>query len=301
MTDLTRVSPRRVRVILNPAAGQDKPVLGVLNRVLRECGVEWDAWLTRGEGDAQRLAERALAEGADVVAVYGGDGTVAEVAHVLVDTRVPLAILPGGTANVLAMDLGIPADLTAACALACGVGARARSLDVGALGARRFVIALSVGWAAHMVAGAHRANKEKLGLMAYVLSGILAVRDMRATTYQLTLDGAEVEINGVTCIVANVAGLGQPGVALAGGAVPDDGFLDVFVIRGPDPGALYDLASSILMGAPAGDGLARWQARNIRIATEPLQIVQIDGELLDAQPVEIRVLPGALRVIVPEA
>lgn len=289
-----------IRLILNPAAGQDRPVLGVVNRVMRESGMDWDAWLTRGEGDAQRLTERALAEGADLVAVYGGDGTVAEAAHILVNTHVPLAILPGGTANVLATDLGIPTDLATACQLACSASPRVRAIDVGAIGERYFIIAASVGWAAMMVAGANRAAKDRLGFMAYVLSGIQAARDARAVTYRLDLDGEVREVRGVTCIVANVAGLGQRGVALAGDTLPDDGYLDVFVIRGPDPGALYDLAASILSGTPTGEGLVRWRARRITISADQPQPVQMDGELIESGPMSVQVVPSALNVIVPD-
>ncbi len=98
---------KRVRVIINPAAGQDEPVLGILNSVFHPAGVEWDVAITLKAGDAKRFAQQAVEEGIEVVAVYGGDGTVAEVASGLIGSEVPLAIFPGGTANVMSVELGI--------------------------------------------------------------------------------------------------------------------------------------------------------------------------------------------------
>ena len=92
-------------------------MLNVLNTVFREAGIDWDVFITKDAGDAERLAREAAEAGVDAVVVYGGDGTVTEAAAGLVGTEVPLAILPGGTANAIALALGIPTDLEAAAAL----------------------------------------------------------------------------------------------------------------------------------------------------------------------------------------
>src|SRR5215213_10077087 len=115
---------KRVHVIINPASGQDRPVLGTLSRTFQKGGIEWEGYITKKGGDARQFAETALAAGADVVAVYGGDGTVAEVASTLAGTEIPLAILPGGTANVLSVELGIPRKLADACNLLCRENSR---------------------------------------------------------------------------------------------------------------------------------------------------------------------------------
>ncbi|MGH2353414.1 MAG: diacylglycerol/lipid kinase family protein, partial [Chloroflexota bacterium] len=107
----------RIAVIINPAAGQDQPVLGTFNRVFQAAGVDWEVFVTKRGGDACRYAEAATRQDFDAVAVYGGDGTVAEVASGLIGGDVPMAIFPGGTANVMSSELGIPRDLAEACAL----------------------------------------------------------------------------------------------------------------------------------------------------------------------------------------
>ena len=87
---------KQIHVVINPGSGQPKPVLHTINSVCGAAGVEWDASITRKSGDAFRFARDAAAKGADVIAAFGGDGTVMEVASALIDSRVPVAILPGG-------------------------------------------------------------------------------------------------------------------------------------------------------------------------------------------------------------
>src|SRR5512134_1855301 len=107
-----------VHVIINPGSGQPKPILHTLNAVFRPRDIEWDISLTRKSGDAERFARQAAENGADIVAAYGGDGTVMEVARGLMGLETPLAIFPGGTANLMAVELGIPKDLAKAVAVA---------------------------------------------------------------------------------------------------------------------------------------------------------------------------------------
>jgi diacylglycerol kinase family enzyme len=108
-----------IHVVINPASGQDQPILNTLNDVFQVFDVDWGVSVTRKSGDAQRFAETAVAEGADVVAAYGGDGTVMEVAQSLIGSDVPLAILPGGTGNLMSVELGIPKNLAKAAEVAC--------------------------------------------------------------------------------------------------------------------------------------------------------------------------------------
>src|SRR5260221_11200767 len=99
---------RRIHVIINPAAGQDKPILGVLNKAFGPAGVDWEVFITKEAGHATLLARKAVEEGVDAVAVHGGDGTVGEVAAGLVKSAARLAVVPGGTGTALSMVLGIP-------------------------------------------------------------------------------------------------------------------------------------------------------------------------------------------------
>ncbi|MGB5051091.1 MAG: diacylglycerol kinase family protein, partial [Caldilineaceae bacterium] len=142
---------KKVQVIINPAAGGDTPILNVLNTVFLENGVEWDVSITHRAGDARQAARQAVQGGADVVAAYGGDGTVTEAANGLRGTEIPLAILPGGTANVLARELNIPLGLADAARLASGVESKIDRIDLGQMGEHIFLLRVGIGFEAAMV------------------------------------------------------------------------------------------------------------------------------------------------------
>ena len=123
----------KVHVVINPAAGQDEPILNVLNDVFHTARVNWEISLTHKSGDATRFAAEAAASGVDLVAAYGGDGTQMEVANGLLGTGVPQAILPGGTGNAMAHDLGISLKLREAAALIVSSDQR-RAIDLAKIG-----------------------------------------------------------------------------------------------------------------------------------------------------------------------
>jgi diacylglycerol kinase family enzyme len=217
----------RLYAVVNPAAGQPKPVLHTLNSVCGNAGVDWAVSVTRGSGDAARFAQEALAEGFHVVAAFGGDGTVMEVASALVGGDVPVAILPGGTANVMSTKLGIPGDLTQACQLACGQNSTTKPVDMGQASERTFMLRVAMGLDADHVIGATREMKDRYGELAYTISAL------RQMTHH-------------------------------------------------------------------SDAFHHWQAREITIEADPPQHVIGDGELWGETPISLKVLPQAVRFLVPE-
>ena len=110
---------KHIHIIINPAAGKDKPILNTLNAAFSGSDIDWNIKITHKFGDAARLAKEAAADGVDLVAGYGGDGTQLEVANGLFRTGVPMAILPGGTGNAMAFELNIPRELTASSGFNC--------------------------------------------------------------------------------------------------------------------------------------------------------------------------------------
>jgi diacylglycerol kinase (ATP) len=292
---------RRVHVIINPAAGQDRPVLGILNSIFQPAGVHWDVFITKKAGDARRLAKQSAQAGVDAVAVYGGDGTVMEAVSGLVGSDVPLAIFPGGTGNVLAFELGIPGDLTAACALVCGDASRVQRVDVGQIGEDYFVLNAGVGFAAAIAEGADREAKARLGMLAYLRSGLQALREAPVTRYRLRLDGKDIETEGIMCLIANSGNIGQSGLKFAPNVDVSDGLLDVIVIRQGDLGSLLSVAATLVTRAESSEPLLHWQAREIALDTDPPQTVQVDGELFGKTPFTAKVLPQAARIIVPKS
>lgn len=291
----------KLRTIINPVAGQEEPVLAVLARVLGEAGVELDVRITRGADDASRFAHEALADRVDVVAAYGGDGTVAAAAAALAGTETPLAILPGGTGNAIARDLGIPLELEPAVELAIHGSAGARPVDAMAFGERLGLLRIGVGADARLVRDASRERKNRWGWSAYLFEALAQMYEGERTAYRLAVDGEELEVEALTCLVANIGRLGRGDLTLGHEISPFDGKLDVLVIRDADLGSVAALGASLLgLRDPGADG-ALWhlQAARVRIESDTPQAIHCDGDLAGETPIDVEVRAGAVRIVLP--
>ena len=290
---------KRIHVVINPAAGQPEPILHVLNSVFRPAGVHWDVSITQEFGDATRQARQAAEAGADIVVAYGGDGTVMEVVNGLVGTGVTLGIVPGGTGNVLSIELGIPQTLEEAAKLLVSPDAQIRKVDIGQSAERSFVLRAYVGFDAQRIQMTTREMRDRYGKMAYLIAALKALAESKPMRYCLTLDDQEVECEGFSCIVENAGNMGVPGLSLVPDVSISDGLLDVIVNRGLDPLSLASALASIA-DTPLDPGrFQHWQAREPTIATDSPQPVIGDGEAWGETPITIKVLPGAIRVIGP--
>jgi YegS/Rv2252/BmrU family lipid kinase len=303
-----RPDPRfkRIHIIVNPASGQDRPVLGILNDAFHESGVEWEVFVTKESGDGQRYARAAIEAQVDAVAVYGGDGTVGEVASALVGSDVPLAIFPGGTANVMTVELGIPSDPALACALVSRGTGIVRAIDVGRVGDQYFLTRIGMGLEANVIAQTDRAQKDRMGWLAYALNGLRELADPKVSHYTLTIDGEQFETDGLLCMVANSgifspnSGLpGRAGLSVAPSVSISDGVLDLLVIRSGDLPSLLQMAASIVAHTENAPALQHWQGHTVHIEADPPQTIQLDGEVVGQTPVSAEIVPLALKVIVP--
>jgi YegS/Rv2252/BmrU family lipid kinase len=291
---------RRVHVIINPASGRPKPILHILNRVFKQAEVDWDISLTKARGDAERFAREAAAGGVDIVGAYGGDGTVMEVAQGLLGSTVPLAIFPGGSANLMSVELGIPKDLEKAAGIAIDPDSPTRQVDVGLLGGNYFLLRVGMGFAARKVAYADRSLKNRFGVLAYSVAAIKSIKDTKSAHYRITLDGQQVEADGITCLIDNAGNMGIQGFQPAKDIRVDDGLLDVLLLGPKGLVTLTSSGSSLLDTDKDKLPIEHWQARQITIEVDPPQPVQVDGEMVADTPVSAKVLPGALKVIVPK-
>jgi len=290
---------KRIHVIINPASGQPQPILNTINDVFLELDVTWGVSITKKSGDARRFAEMAAAEGADVVAAYGGDGSVMEVAHGLMGTDVPLAILPGGTANLMSVELGIPRKLEDAALVACSDASIIKEVDMGSAGEHIFMLRVGIGFPAEKVILADRDLKDKYGLAAYTIAALKALKTSKEVLYIINLDGEQIKVKGVGCRVDNSSNIGVPGVSLNPNTDVSDGYFDVLVWRDIDH-SLSSVFDSIKNKGAKENIYHHWRGKEITINSDPPQSIQGDGEVWDPTPISIKVLPGAMRVLVPE-
>jgi diacylglycerol kinase (ATP) len=289
----------RVKIVINPAAGKAEPVLSVLNDVFGPAEIEWSVAITHSDGDGVTAARKAADQGFDLVGVYGGDGTVAEVASALAEGGPPMLLLPGGTGNALAEDLRIPLKLVDAAALALGDAGEIRRVDLGRAGDRLFVLRMTMGFEAAMVAAATREMKDRYGWLAYVLTALQTLSNPPVAMYSMSIDGQDVECEGLAAVVANSANIGA-GISLADDVDVSDGVLDVFVLHDAKLLGLLGSAADAAQGQQPRS-YSRWRGTKIRVEASPAQTVLADGESAGSSPVDVTIVPGAVGVVVPKA
>jgi YegS/Rv2252/BmrU family lipid kinase len=280
-----------------------------LNHLFRSHGIPWDLHLTHVPGDGARLARLFLADGADLIAVLGGDGTVQDVVDGMIGSEVPLLILPGGTGNLVASALHLPKDPEAAAALVVGPEYSTRRIDVGRMDQRHFLLRVGCGVEAWVLKDVKTELKRQFGKWAYLIAAVNRLQETPTAEYRITLDDEwTITGTGVGCTVANAGSTGIGGLDLAPRVDIADGRLDVVFLRKAD---VEGIASLVMMmagldeawtdatGLDASHLVGHWQARKVRIETDPPLDMQCDGDLDGSSPRTVEVLPRALAVVVP--
>lgn len=293
---MSNVSPyKRIHIVINPAAGKDEPILNVLNAVFSEYDVDWDVSVTKKYGDATQQAREAVARGVDLVVGYGGDGTQHEIANALAGTGIPLGVLPGGTGNGFAHELGLPQKLAEAAQLLC-VSHRTRALDVVLVGDDFFIQRLYTGTEPEQQTS--REMKDKYGPVAYFINMFQQIGNQELA-YRITVDGVSHEIPAMRVYIVN-SGQTKSGRSITGArSAPDDGLIEVFALNARNVETLKAAGERFLdYDTPISEQYF-WRGSEIRIDVEPDQPVWIDGEFYGRTPVTVKVLPGAVKVVVP--
>jgi diacylglycerol kinase family enzyme len=261
-----------------------------------------DFLVTEKAEDGVTAASSAALDGIDLVVAVGGDGTVRGCAEGLARTGVPLAIVPHGTANLLARTLRVPgqpkAALGVALAVTPGAGGVDRTIDLAVADEVPFTAMAGMGLDAAVVAGTRL--KHQFGWLAYAVSGAahLALPPAR---FSIRLDsGAAVERTARSVVVGN-SGLLPGGFSLLPDARPDDGLLDVGVLAPHGPFGWPRLATRVLARSHHEDRmLERFQARKVEISATTSLPREVDGELVTAsRSLTVTVVPGALTVRMP--
>ncbi len=284
---------KRIHVVINPASGKGQPVLKFLNDVCHEHGVEWDISLTRRYGDATQQAREALARGVDLVVGCGGDGTQHEIANAVIGTGKPMGILPGGTGNGYAHEMGIPEDFRKAVEVLC-TSTRLRQVDAMQVGDQYSIQRIYAGIEPeHQVS---REQKNKYGTLAYALMTRKQLQESVDAPITLTIDGQRIETHGLKCYVVN-SGQGGKGVIDKEFRV-DDGLLDVFVLS-RNPISVIAAAERFFQIPSFKARMYYWRGRDITVESEPSKAVWADGEVFGRTPINVKVLPGAISVVVP--
>lgn len=311
---------KSAQIIINPASGNDEPMLNIINDVFGQYEIDWDARITHGPGDGTELARKAADAGCDLVVSYGGDGTLMEVVNGLIGTHTPLGILPGGTGNAVAAELGIPNVLADALHVIATSSAR-RRLDVGRVNDRYFLLRAYTGFPSDYTAT--REMKDRFGSLAYPITALRFLKEYTPARFHIEVDDELFEETGIMCYVNNIAYAHTPRLqdwverafldvkAHVGSEVvsaeqpilhaidPCDGLLDVVLLT-RDPFTLKALTSVLVRSEEMQATVHLLQGKRIRLTADPAQPLWIDGEEFGETPVTIEAIAGALEVVVPE-
>jgi diacylglycerol kinase (ATP) len=294
---------RRAVIITNPAAARaDERHLLAAQRRLVDGGLQADIARTTAAGDGERLARRALADGVDVVVAHGGDGTAMDVAAALVGTGRPLGLLPAGTGNLLAGNLGIRRSWRAASDVI--LHGTPWVIDVGRLttaeGSRIFAVACGAGFDAELMRSTAARHKRLFGMGAYVATAVGLATTITRARLRVEADDGVLEAQAALVLVANCGQL-IPGVLPLHAAVrPDDGVLDVVVLDAASiPGAARVVWRMFVRRPHQDPGITFVRAGRVRVTAEPPLPVQADGEAAGTTPLTVEILPLALHVLAP--
>ncbi|MDP9348975.1 MAG: hypothetical protein M3P24_07530, partial [Gemmatimonadota bacterium] len=218
---------------------------------------------------------------------------------------VPLGIVPRGTGNQLAANLGIPDDVEDAVeVVASGVPA---PLDLGCIdGTRYFALMAGAGWDGEVISACTRELKDRWGFWAYLVTGLRKLVSPPSIHFRITADGQEIEVSAATVLVANAgqifSGIFPLELHVAPGSSFRDGFLDVCIFAPrtlPDVAAvLWKVARNHHMG---DERMIYLKAREVRIEADPPVMTQVDGECAGVTPLEVRAVEGGVQVLVPGA
>jgi diacylglycerol kinase (ATP) len=288
----------RVLVIANPATRRDAQA--VVRQLEREAprGVTLDVHWTHAARRARELTGAHLHHAQGVIAV-GGDGTVSEVAAAMVGTNLPLGVVPGGSTNIVARELGVPSNLVGAVRLLFSEHA-VRLIDVGTCNEHMFLHMAGAGFDSQLFDLANPGLKRRVGWVAYLPAAARALRAPMGE-YTIDADGEVIEIRSPLVLVANGASIINPRIRLLPDIRKDDGWLDMIVVTATRPnelaGVIARLATMRLGQSPC---VRHIRARKISVhSTRPIP-VELDGDVAAKTPVTFGILPRAIGLIGPK-
>ncbi len=266
---------------------------------LKACGWRVEIWFTGGPGDARMLARRAVRQNIPLVIAAGGDGTINEVIQELAGSETALGVLPMGTVNVWAREVGIPLDGVKAREIL--VRGQTRRIDLGRANDRYFLLMVGIGVDGEVAQAVEHKPLKRLGVLGYALAALWFGTGYLGFPLTLKIDRAEpVRTRALQVIIGNTQ-LYAGAFKFTWLARCDDGLLDLCVVHKRGPlGRLVVLLDFVLKRENRRLWVRYNTFRELTIETKDPVAIQIDGEPAGYTPVNVVVVPGALKVIVPE-
>jgi len=289
-------------VVLNPAAGKQAhgPVCEALRLHFAASHIRYEVHETRAGEKSSELIRARLQESFDLAVAVGGDGTVSDVIDGLAGDSTPLGIVPTGTGNLIARELGIPTGIDEAVGLIAGEPCLKR-IDAMRIGSRVFVLNASVGISASVIGSTTRKSKNRFGRIAYLGTTVLKLLSLKPRYLVVAVDGRAEEYRALEVAVLNCGMLAKMIYPKGPEIHIDDGRLDVWILGTKTTRTRPRNFVGMIAGR-SSDLLPRFIRAESRVtirSTIPMP-VQADGDIIGTTPVEVELLPGAVTVLVPK-
>ncbi len=293
---------RSACLIFNPVAGQSDSDrdLATIKSIL-EPKFDLDIQFTTKEVSGGELASKALQNNVEMIIVSGGDGTVSAAAEALVETDIPLGVIPRGTANAFANAVGIPDTIEAACQVI--VDGATQKVDVGICNGKPMILFAGIGFGAETIDDADRESKNRWGMLAYVISGFKQLQNFEKFAATIETDDKIISVAANAITIANAAPSTSILAQGTAGVIYDDGLLDITIITPQNrldaiATSWHLLQSASNNEASARDDIGYLRTRCIKVTTDPPQKIVLDGEIIGTTPVEVKCIPGGLTVFI---
>lgn len=298
----------RAMLIYNPAAGHRGMQHELQDSMRYLEGRGWQiAWRqTRGHGDAITFAREAAATGFDVAIAAGGDGTISQVVNGIAGTNTALGVIPAGTTNVWAREVGLPISSalhqdSVQEAVKILVEGQSRIVDLGKANDTYFLMWVGIGFDAEITAQveSHPEAKRRFGTLFFTITALTTALNLKGTRANITLDGERLNQRVLLIVASNIRLYGGI-MRIAPMASLNDGLLDVCVFRGYSGLKAYLHFARIMLGLHVrSPEITYHQGKQITISTSRPLAVHVDGDVIGTTPIEIEIVPSCLRVIVP--
>jgi YegS/Rv2252/BmrU family lipid kinase len=258
-----------------------------------------EARAVKSKAETLQLLKREVAAGTHTVIVGGGDGTLSECAGHLIHTNVAMGVLPLGTGNTFARSIGIPLDMNAAAqTIAHG---NVQAIDVGRVNGQVFLNSVSLGLSCEIAGALDKRTKRRLGMFSWPIIGARVIATHHPVVLKVTSEEKSFPVRTHQLLVVNGRYVAGP-IAAAPEASVQDSHFDVFVLGGAGKKALARAAWQWLRGQHTFAPETRYfKTTKLRVESTRRSLpANVDGDINENTPLEMEVLPGALRVVVPQ-